>query len=410
MQFVNSSLTSIVIYTYVNHLRNISWNHTGRIQHGSDVDQDQGQDQVEIAVWADREGFSGLIADSRWPVVDFKYVGDAKTDGVTFENTTTVVITQHPDNRFVDMRAVSRPYSTQFEDAGPKAAESNAVAMTFAAAAIAGLATGFSAAGAPFALAAGMVAGFGYLILTLSDHAEPEEDFLTAPQLEFIMGEQFDKEAAETAATAFTTSSSDFAREVKEVAGLLSGASGHANGGDLTQEQLQTFKDFLTRDLYENRGVGTLNFSINHLNDHPEIAMWILPAYIIGIATYLMMLRLDIILKKTTSVGGVLDYTVTIADVEYYAAETSRLKGGLTNAVEAFQQILKQRINDAHLDGTIMEQQFSNLIAKSMFGIPDQAKIPFVIEKMTEVENSLRADINEGKPAHFLPPPPLPAG
>jgi hypothetical protein len=64
MYFINSAKTSIVIYTRRNYDRVISRKKTERIQDGGTLDQGQELDEVELIVYADRDGFREVFADT----------------------------------------------------------------------------------------------------------------------------------------------------------------------------------------------------------------------------------------------------------------------------------------------------------------------------------------------------------
>jgi hypothetical protein len=179
MYFINSAKTSIVIYTRRNYDRVISRKKTERIQDGGTLDQGQELDEVESTVYADRDGFREVLADTRFL---------SRIRGYTFVNTAPIVITHHLDYRFVDWDTVSRPITLQPAPAGTAADGAIEVVAMVATAIIAGLTTGLAAIGPMGALPAGAIAGVGFLILTLlgSNQAQPEGP-ATSTQVNFIV-------------------------------------------------------------------------------------------------------------------------------------------------------------------------------------------------------------------------------
>lgn len=158
----------------------------------------------------------------------------------------------------------------------------------------------------------------------------------------------------------------------------------------------------------ENRGEGTLRFSIEHLQRHPEIGRWILPVYVQGIGTWLAFHRFDILRTRLPD-----DVRVRRRRSEWTTCRISSMRSGVSVTrwslpFEAYDSHVKGEIRKIGLHGTPLESPLHELITKSLFGSSDLSAIHQARGDLNVMIKQLEADVNGGTISNFWSATPLP--
>lgn len=405
MNFINSANTSIKVYTYKNHLRDIAWKKTPRIEHGHAFDQHQETHNVELEVFADRPGYNSWIGDSRYisrcfPVTP---IGpSSKPKPQFFLNTGTVIITHREENRFVDWDAVTAPYRSAAKAIGVIDDSSNAAAeaaIKISVMLLSGLSTGLSALGSAGALPAGLASMLLSIIGSVNDEAPPPppdareiEDIVTT-----VVKRELAIHLAQEAAIVFMGTSKRLLTFSHLSFRRLFNTDGKWSGNSLTPHELNDFEDFIHQSLEIGRN--SLAYFIEYLAKHSDTAMWILPAYLNGISAYLTIYRIHLVWAATERESN---SPITTREIEDYRKLVEMQKNGLDKAYDAYESYIKEKVSATHLNGTIKEEELKGVICKSMFGVNNVQSVKVFLEKLDKIIYRLK-EIESGNVKKFIP-------
>ena len=183
MKFINHARTHIKIYTFKDGARLACWKETPRIHNNSTFEQHQVWGDVELMIFVNRDGAEGtldgwnLLHQTRYVLFDTRW--GAGWDGSRFapqhsnpsyKNTTSIVVTHHPDQRVVDYGKARKRFIDDIQALGGQAdtnLDSIDYGMAVGAAVINGLATGLAALGPLGALPGGGTMMLGNVLLAV---------------------------------------------------------------------------------------------------------------------------------------------------------------------------------------------------------------------------------------------------
>jgi hypothetical protein len=403
MRIINSTGQRIEVTSYLNRFRDAPWKPVGAIPNNGSKEINMSSDGIELVVKYCR---TGDIEDSRygWNPSGFIFAG--QHDRVDYPNTTLVVITSHPGHRIIDYKHAVAPYKKGIEQltgANQQVTDDVQSGVDAGFAIISALATGVAALGPVGAVPSGALLGFGSLLLmTIAGNGSTPPP-PNAAEIEAIVAKvvkrELDQQDAEKAATAFTIASDELLRLAQRVKDHFP----ENEGGQLTPLNPHIEEDverFIHRSI-ELHGEGTLLFSLKHMIRHPEMAMWILPQLVPGIATYLAALRSHILVSCMASDGSN-EIHVQMSDVEYYLSEVDDLFNGLKEVYQTKNKYVQGKTAAVGLQGTLVESEFKATVIKSMYGV-DYLDDPVTetLYALERISNLLKSDIEKGIPEHF---------
>lgn len=412
MDIINCANTSISITTYKNRFRGWPWwKRSDRILNNGTLSLNHDANGIEVVVFADRNNFSSELWDSRNglldPVTGTHPMWIAEQANPDFSNSATLVITAINEHRIVDWNKAKSPYLSQAQSLGASAETENEeidTGLQVAQAIINGLATGLAALGKSGALPGGGVMGLGSVLISIlggnqADPPQPPNAAEISGVVTKVVQRESDIDRAETAATAFTIASEDLLTAAQNAADTL------ARHGDSTSViDPETPSEKLIDTLVDQKrylsGTGGLRFEIENLERHPEIAMWTLPAYVMGISTWLTIYRLDLIrLALPNGHNGI--PVITKTQVNDFLEQVRQQRDALVAAYEAFEKQCEDKIKAAHLDNTLKASELRGLVAKSIIGTDDLSVVHDFRGQLNQIENFLKADLEAGEFTHF---------
>lgn len=411
MEIINCANTSISLTTYRNHFRGWPWwKRSGRVLNNGTLKLDHDANGIEVVVDADRNNFRQELWDSRYGVPDPVTGHPAwqkQQANPDYNNSATLVITALDNPRIVDWPQAKAPYLAQAISLGADADEKNEdidTGLQVAQAIVNGLATGLAALGSSGALPGGGVMGLGSVLISIlggnkADPPQPPNAAEISGIVTKVVQRENDIDHAETAAIAFTIASEDLLTAAQNAADTL---ARHGNSESVIDPETPSEKlvDTLIVQKRYLSGTGELRFEIESLEKHPEIAMWALPAYVMGISTWLTIYRLDLIrLALPNGHSGIPEFTMT--QVKDFLKQVRQQRDALVAAYEAFEERCAAKVKAAHLDNTLKADELRGLVAKSMIGTDDLSVVHEFRGQLNQIENFLEADLEAGEVKHF---------
>lgn len=411
MEFINCAKTSISIKTYRNHFRGPPWwKRSGRIVNNGTLTLDHDANGIEVIVYADRNNFSSELWDSRYGLRDaagLHPIWKKQQANPDYNNSAILVVTAINNHRLVDWTKAKAPYLSQAQALGASAEQDNEdidTGLQVAQAIINGLATGLAALGKSGALPGGGVMGLGSVLISIlggqeADPPQPPNAAEISGVVTKVVQEESHIDRAETAAIAFTIATEDLLTAAQNAADTL---KRHGDSTSVIDPETPSEKliDTLVEQKRYSSGTGELRFEIENLEKHPEIAMWTLPAYVMGISTWLTIYRLDLIrLALPNGHNGIPNITKT--QIRDFLDQVRQQRDALVAAYEAFEQRREDKVKKAHLNDTSKAGELRNLVAKSMIGTDNLSVVHDLRGHLNQIENFLKLDLEDGPVKHF---------
>jgi hypothetical protein len=402
MRIINNARTGIKITFYENRLREpfgIPLGDTAVIlKDGESWQWDRMKDAVEmrIRVWR-----TGAPARVLW---------DSSEEGArTFRNACTYVICASNRQRVVDWSACKARWTglatdvTQAQD-GPNADIDKGLEV--AAALLAGITTAVRGIGPQAALGAGLTAGLGSILLLAfkTDAGAPQPPDLTAIEaaVEKVVARELDKQDAEAIASNFYGASDRFLRIAGDVyddwlankeAGVTKDLHPHI------EADLEQFVD----GIENSTARGSLLSDIDLLCRAPQIAQYVLPAFVTGIATTLHVKRLHELMKAavTDPATGALQMEVRLAAVRNMRDHVAKCSDGLEQAIAAYEAHRTELAKDEGLFETSLQSELEIYVNRSIVGVDDLRTLRTAVDDLKEIQALLDDDLRSQKVQHF---------
>lgn len=266
---------------------------------------------------------------------------------------------------------------------------------------LSGLATGIAALGPVGAVPSGMIMGLGNLILFAvmpDDQQPPPPPNLDEIQdaVRKVVKEEIDTNEAEKAATSFEQTSNWLYTLGSLAHSQLEGTS---VGEVLTELSPHDQEDAINKIENITSGLDLFESNLAHMNNHPEIARSILPAYISGIASSLHIRRLHEWLRRKDG-SRITDETLTS-----YLDHLKRCRNGLDVARNAFVEHCNSLITADGLDGVAEAEVLKKLYNKTRCGEESLDFVDKAIVLLDGIRQDIQSDIENLKlgrnPIHF---------
>jgi hypothetical protein len=403
MRIINSTGQKISVKSYRNRARDISWKDVGEIPNNGSKELNMSEDKIELLV---KYHDSGDVEDSRYGWNPSGWIFAGQHEIVDYPNTTLVIITSHPGHRIIDWKRVTAPYHSginQLTGGDKQVTDDVQAGIDAGYSIVAALTTSIAAMGPVGALPSGMVMGLGSLLLMALGANGSVPPAPNADEIERIVAKvvkrELDKQDAEKAATAFALATTELLRLGDKVNSYVKAHSAESEL-KLNHHLEEDIERFIHQSTGSN-GEGTLLFSLKHMMNYPEMGMWVLPQLVQGIGTYLTCLRLHLLISSQSETDHN-NFEVPMGDIEFYKNEVDGLFEGLKHIYLTAKQYVNKKTEAVGLQNTLQEDDFKNLVIKSMYGL-DYLDDP-IIETLHDLERisiALQAIIDSGITSRF---------
>lgn len=266
---------------------------------------------------------------------------------------------------------------------------------------LSGLATGVAALGPAGAAPSGLIMGLGNLILFAfmpDDQQPPPPPNLDEIQdaVRKVVKEEIDINEAEKAATSFEQTSNWFYNLGNLAHSQLKGSG---VGETLTELSPHDKQDAINKIENITSGLDPFESNLAHMNNHPEIARSILPAYISGIASSLHIRRLHEWLRRKDG-SRITDETLTA-----YLDHLNNCSNGLDAARNAFVEHCNSLIAADGLDEIAEAAELKKLYNKTRCGEETLDFVDKAMGLLDGIRQDIQSDIDNLRlgrnPIHF---------
>lgn len=426
VNFINRAHTGIYIDTFSNNLGdNFPSPHSpGHLDHNQSLNVHQHTDAMRLVVYVDRPGKQFTRVH---PALNTILWGKREY----FVNTTSVIVTADAKHRVIDWWALHGKFSKKGqEQSGDQSGQNEQVARLLEAAAVfvSALATALSAGGAKYAMAAGYATLGQIFVSALGPDAPPEPPDIAEIEavVNRVVREALQESDASKAATSFLLASEQFQLLARHTYERLASAGADATTVDLPSHRYADLMRFVESVTF-GAGEHSLNFWLHHLCNQPEIAKFVLPAFVTGIATSLHVNRMHELIAQIEDMGqGATRLTIGKTTIERFRSTVVMCRNGLGNAVDAFKAYRDGLVAQEGLADTPEGATIAGLITQAHVGASSLDRIDECLSALTGIAHALDEDLQaltndpNGKITHFWnsdweverpasePPPPLP--
>jgi hypothetical protein len=138
---------------------------------------------------------------------------------------------------------------------------------------------------------------------------------------------------------------------------------------------------------------GSFDDNLKHLMSHPEISMYVLPAFKLGLGTYLQMHWLKLCIGYLDKFKTVPNYKIPVEDVQSLRAKSRSCSEALTAAHEAFSNYVLAQIDQLGLAGAPESNRLTPVITQFLTGSKDLSFIDQAVNDFISIFNDLQSDI-----------------
>jgi hypothetical protein len=407
MRVTNHARTGVAVHFYLNSYREeqpLGLPLVGKsfaLKNNESKDLGLGHDWVQMRIRVNREGARpDILYDSN------------DHNARTFNNRRHYVISAYNKERVVDWSTCKSKWQgtanevTLTDDAANPEVYNG---MQVATALLSGLVTGLAAAGGPVGMAGGgLTAGLGPLLLM----AFSTEDKVRVPPppdiaaieaaVEKVVSRELDKQDAAAIASNFYGTSDRFLRIADRVYQQWL-ANRNANvRKSLRSQDLKDLEEFID-GIENNTNRGSVLSDIDLVCSASDIAKYMIPAFLAGIATTIHVKRMhelkNAIVSKPTD--DELKMDVGLPAVQNVRDHVAKCIAGLERAVAAYKAHRTELVKEESLFGTPLQSELETYMNRAILGLTDLSTIETAQSDLKEIQRLLDEDLKNKKVKNF---------